>query len=159
MFNLDSEDTLRATFRPKDAKLLELPPGLKFPMFVRDYLAWTHPAGGRVFLVFAAPGKQPIGLVFDGKGSGGPSVPAMCDWCHCSSLGTGVGLLTAQVNAKKRVGTHVCADLSCRQKLEQESDRSGRSVVPAVEQLLERMGRFASEALKIELRPVKPPSP
>ena len=152
MFMLESEEALTASFRPKDRKLLELPPELKLPMFVRDYLAWTHPAGGHVYLVFAVPGGVPTGIVFDGKGGGaGPTVPAMCDWCHCSSMGTGVALLTAQVNAKKRAGVYACRDLSCRQKLEEDANRSGRNVLPAIEKLLARMGRFASEALKIDL--------
>jgi hypothetical protein len=59
--------------------------------------------------------------------------------------------LSATLNAKKRVGVHVCLDLSCRQKLEDEANRSGRSVLPAIEKLITRMGRFASEALNIDL--------
>lgn len=151
MFTLASESALVAAFRPKDAKLFEPPPQQTYPAFVRDYLAWVHPAGGRVFLVFAVPGGTPTGIVFDTNGGLGPSVPAMCDWCHCSAAGTGVGLLSARLNAKKRVGVHVCADLSCRQKLEDEADRSGRSVVPAMARLIERMRRFAHEALQIDL--------
>ena len=149
MFKLESEEALLAAFRPKDLKWVELVPEIKPPMLVRDYLSWVHPAGGRVFLVFAVPGGVPTGIVFDGKA--GASVPAMCDWCHCMSTGTGVGLLVTQVNSKKRVGVHVCSDLSCKRKLEEEADRSGRSVLPQMEKLIERMGRFASEALKIDL--------
>jgi hypothetical protein len=149
MFNLDSEAALIAAFRPKDSKWLELPPGLRMPIFVRDYLTWVHPSGGRVYLVFAVPGGVPTGIVFEGKS--GSAAMAMCDWCHCSSVGTGVGLLTAQLNAKKRVGVHVCWDLSCKKKLEEEADRSGRSVLPAMEKLIARMGRFATQALQIDL--------
>jgi hypothetical protein len=150
MFMLESEEALKAAFRPKDLKLVELSSEMKLPMFVRDYLAWTHPAGGRVYLIFAVANGAPTGIVFDGKSGSGAS-PAMCDWCHCSSVGTGVALLTAQLNAKKRVGVHVCWDLSCKQKLEDDANRSGRSVLPAMEKLIARMGRFASEALKIDL--------
>jgi hypothetical protein len=60
-------------------------------------------------------------------------------------------MLTARLNAKKRVGVHVCVDLSCKQKLQDEADRSGRSVLPAMEKLLARMGEFAERALKIPL--------
>lgn len=151
MFTLDSESSLQAAFRPKDAKLFEPAPAVTYPLFVRDYLAWVHPAGGRVFLVFSA-GGPPIGIVFDTNGGSGPAVPAMCDWCHCMSAGTGVALLSARVNAKKRVGVHACADLSCQKKLEEEADRSGRSVVPAMAALMERIGRFAHEALGIDLQ-------
>ncbi len=149
MFNLESEEALIAAFRPKDSTWVELPPQLQLPMFVRDYLAWVHPAGGRVYLVFAVPGGVPTGIVLEGNS--GSAAPAMCDWCHCSSVGTGVGLLTAQLNAKKRVGVHVCSDLSCKKKLEEAADRIGRSVLPAMEKLIARMGRFASEALQIDL--------
>lgn len=151
MFKLDSEEALLQAFRPKDLKSFERPQGLQFPLFVRDYLAWQHPAGSYAYLVFAVPGGVPTGIVFETNGGAGPTVPAMCDWCHCSSLGTGVGLLTARLNAKKRVGVMVCSDLSCKQKLEEQADLSGRSVVPLMQKLIERMGRFAREALDIDL--------
>lgn len=150
---LESENALLSAFRPRDRKLVELAPDLKLPMFVRDYLAWSHPAGGRVYLLFAVRGGSPTGIVFDSNGGTGPGalVPQMCDWCHCGGMGTQVALLTARLNSHKRVGVHLCSDLSCRQKLEEDADRSGRSVVPAMAKLVERMGRFASEALKMEL--------
>jgi len=151
MFKLDSEKALLETFRPRDRKSVQLSPDVTLPMLVRDYLAWTHPAGGRVYLVFSVPGGVPTGIVFDTNGGAGPSVPQMCDWCHCGGLGTQVGLLVARVNSKKRVGVHLCSDLSCKKKLEDEADLSGRSVIPAMENLIARMGRFASEALKIDL--------
>lgn len=152
MFLLDSEEALLDAFRPKDRKSVEVPPGLQYPLFVRDYLAWSHPAGSYTFLIFAVPEGAPTGITFDSNTGGtGASVPQMCDWCHTSGLGSSVGLLTAQKNSKKRVGVHVCADLGCKQKLEEEADRAGRSVVPAMEKLIERMGRFATEALQIDL--------
>jgi hypothetical protein len=49
------------------------------------------------------------------------------------------------------VGVHVCTDLGCQQRLEDEADRSGRSAVPAMAALLARMGRFAREGLQIDL--------
>ncbi|MFT3837477.1 MAG: FBP domain-containing protein [Myxococcaceae bacterium] len=151
MFKLDSNDALLDSFRPKDRKTVELPTHVTMPLFVRNYLAWPHPAGGRVFLVFSTPGGVPTGIAFDTNGQGVATVPAMCDWCHYSGPGNTVGLLTATLNNKKRVGVHVCTDLSCQQKLEDDANRSGRSVLPMMEKLIERMGRFASEALKIDL--------
>jgi hypothetical protein len=150
MFRLESEAALLNAFRPSDRKLVELQPGLKLPLFVRDYLAWTHPAGGRAYVVFAVPEGSPTGIVFDTNG-GGSSVPSMCDWCHFNGVGSQVGLLTARVNSKKRVGVHICSDLSCKQKLEDEANRSGISALPLMKKLMERMGRFASEALRIDL--------
>ena len=74
---------------------------MRFPLFVRNYLAWTHPGGGRVYLVFSVPGGAPTGIAFDGNG-GGAGVPHMCDWCHSSGLGSQVGLLTAE-NHRERI--------------------------------------------------------
>ncbi len=151
MFKLDSEKALLDTFRPKDRAQVELGWEVKLPLFVRDYLAWTHPAGGRVFLVFAVAGGVPTGIVFETNGGGAEGAPAMCDWCHCTGKGTEVGLLTARLNAHKRVGAHVCVDLACQRKVEEECNRAGKSVRPAMAKLVERMGRFASGALQIDL--------
>ena len=93
---------------------------------------------------------MPTGITFETSGSG-PPVPHMCDWCHSPGLGTGVGMITARVNGSKVVGVQACSDLSCQKKLEDEANRTGRSVLPAMEKLIARMGRFASEALKIDL--------
>jgi hypothetical protein len=150
MFSLASEESLLEAFRPRDRRALELPPGLTFPLFVRDYLAWTHPAGGRVYLVLCVPGGVPTGLAFDRSG-GDPSLPHMCDWCHCSGSGSQVGLLTTARNSRKRIGVHVCLDLSCAQKLDDVANRSGRSALDAIQRLTARMARFASEGLGIDL--------
>ena len=150
MFKLDSEQALLATFRPRDRKHVELPPRQRFPLAVQHCHAWVHPAGGRVFLVFAARGGVPTGIVFDHDGHG-PLVPHMCDWCHFSGLGTQVGLLTARLNSKKVIGVHVCSDLGCKRRIEDEANRSGASPLPGIERLLERMGRFAEEGLGMAL--------
>lgn len=151
MFKLDSEQALLESFRPKDRGVVEVAKGLTLPLFVRDYLAWTHPAGGRVYLVFATPGGVPTGIVFDTNGGPGAAVPQMCDWCHQSSAGNGVALLTATLNGRKRVGVNVCSDLSCKDKLEDAANRAGFSALDSKKRLVERMGRFASEALQIDL--------
>ncbi len=149
-FKLESEQALLATFRPRDRKRVELPPKLTFPLAVQHCFSWTHPAGGRAYVVFAVKGGVPTGIAFDHDGHG-PLVPHLCDWCHVAGLGTQVGLLTARLNSKKVIGVHVCSDLRCKQRLEDEANRSGASPVPAVEKLLERMGRFAEEGLGIAL--------
>lgn len=151
MFKLETEEALLAAFRHRDRKLVRLAPEVRFPLFVRDYVAWTQPSGGRVFLVFAVKGGLPTGVAFDTQDGSGPSVPHMCDWCHCGGMGTQVGLITAAFNSKKRVGVQACVDLSCAKRLEEQADLSGVSPRPAMEKLLERMGRFASEALRIDL--------
>jgi hypothetical protein len=150
MFKLESEQALLESFRPKDRSSVELAKDITLPLFVRDYLAWTHPSGGSAYLVFSVPGGVPTGIVFDVSGGAGTTVPMMCDWCHQSTVG-GVGLLTATVNGRKRAGVHVCSDLSCKAKLEDAASRGGFSALPSMQKLVERMGRFASETLKIDL--------
>lgn len=150
MFKIASEKDLLSTFRVKDRKLVEISKDVKLPLFVRNYLAWPHPAGGRMFLVFCIPDGTPTGLVFDTHGDG-PAVPHMCDWCRCAGLGSRVGLLTTRASGKRTVGVHVCSDLGCQQKLEDEADRSGNSVLPSMAALMLRMARFASEGLNIDM--------
>ena len=151
MFRLDSEEALLRAFRPKDREAVEPLSGLTYPLFVRHYLAWPHPAGGKLYLVFAVPKGAPTGIVFESNGGAGAPVAQMCDWCHGFGLGAQVGLLTARHTANRRVGVHVCTDLGCKQRLEEEADRAGVSAVPALEALLARIGRFASEGLEIDL--------
>jgi hypothetical protein len=150
MFKLDSEADLLAAFRPKDRSHVELTREVALPRFVRHYLAWPHPAGGKVFLVFAAHGGAPTGIVFETNVSE-PSVPQLCDWCHGAAIGGRVGMVTARLNANKLVGVNVCRDLGCKERLEEEADRQGISAVPMLAALMERIGRFASEGLKIDL--------
>jgi len=150
MFRLTSRQELLTAFRPKDRNKVE-PPPLSLPLFVRDYLAWSHPAGGWAYLVFAVPGGVPTGIAFETNGQGAAAGPQLCDWCHCSGPSIPVALLTTQVNARKRIGINICSDLGCKARLEEEAERQGRSVLPMIERLLERMGRFAAEGLKIDL--------
>ncbi len=151
MFKLESEKALMDAFRTKDRPQVELTRELQLPLFVRHYVAWKHPAGERLYLVFAVPGGAPTGIVFDSFKGEGLAVPQMCHWCHSPSAGADIAMLMTKVSSKRTIGVQVCADLSCQRKLEDEADRSGRSVLPAMNTLLERMGRFAHEGLGIEL--------
>ncbi len=150
MFKLDSEKALLSAFRPKDRKVVELTSELRLPLVVPHYLAWAHPAGGKMFLVFAVRSGAPTAIAFNTNGEG-PAVPHMCDWCRCSGTGADVSLLTTSATSRRVVGVQVCSDLSCARKLEDEANRSGVSVLPAMEELVQRMGRFASEGLGIDL--------
>ena len=44
MFRVATEKDFLDAFRPRDRKHVELPPELKFPMIIQDYLAWVDPA-------------------------------------------------------------------------------------------------------------------
>ncbi|RKH03633.1 FBP domain-containing protein [Corallococcus carmarthensis] len=151
MFRIESEKELLRAFRSRDRKYVELPKGTRLPLFVRDYLAWVDPYGVRVFLVFVAPGgKTPTGIAFRRDQQGDPTLaPKMCDWCM-TPTGAEVGLLTTDVDSKRRVGVIVCLDLRCGERLEALADRSGRSVLDDKARLIERMARFAHEALGLE---------
>lgn len=154
MFRIETEKELQQAFRPRDRRTLELPEGMRFPLFVRDYLSWTEPTGTRVFLLMPSPGneRKPVGIAFrrDAQGGGGMS---MCDWCHTPGAAQGVGMLTTDVNSKRRVGVHVCLDLGCQERLETESHLSGRHPREAMKPLMERMQRFTRDALRIDTPP------
>lgn len=152
MFRLETDRALIESFRSRDRRLIEMPSGITFPLFVRDYLTWTETSGVRVYLVFAAPGtRKPIGIIFRRDSPGGGALTAsMCEWCHSHGTSSEVGLLTTDVNSKRRVGVTLCVDLRCKQKLEDAADRAGRHPLEPLEQLQERMFRFAHEALGID---------
>ncbi|HEX8434527.1 FBP domain-containing protein [Archangium sp.] len=152
MFRIETEKELLSAFRSRDRKFVELPKGTRVPLFIRDYLAWVDPYGVRVFLVFTAPGAQrPTGIAFRRDQQGDKtSATGVCDWCRAAGASDQIGLLTTDVDSKRRVGVNVCLDLRCGEKLEAAANLSGRSVLDDNRQLIERMARFASEALGIE---------
>ncbi|MCP3143420.1 FBP domain-containing protein [Pyxidicoccus xibeiensis] len=154
MFRFETDRALIESFRPRDRRVIEMPEGITFPLFVRDYLAWTETSGARVYLIFSAPGsRKPIGIIFRREPPGGEPATRMCDWCHNSGASHEVGLLTTDVDNRRRVGVTLCVDLRCREKLEDAADRDGRHPLEVVERLNARMFRFAQEALGIEPSP------
>jgi hypothetical protein len=154
MFRIETEKDLLHAFRPRDREKVELPKDMRFPLFVRDYLSWVEPAGTRVFLVCPSPqGKRPMGIAFRRDSHGGSSPSQMCDWCHSYGSSHDIGLLTTDVNSKRRVGVNLCLDLRCKDKLESVADLSGRHPRDVMLPLMERMLRFAREALRIESVP------
>jgi len=158
VFRFESDQDLIKSFRPRDRRVIEMPEGVSFPHFVRDYLAWTETSGARVYLVFSAPGShQPIGIIFRRDTSGGENVSRLCEWCHHYGSSNEVSLLTTDVNSKRRVGISLCSDLRCKERLEDAANRSGKHLLDALEQLKARMYRFANEALGIEARKSQPP--
>ncbi|MFP2902225.1 FBP domain-containing protein [Corallococcus sp. 4LFB] len=151
MFRIESEKELLRAFRSRDRKYVELPKGTQLPLFVRDYLAWVDPYGVRVFLVFVAPGSKHLtGIAFRRAQQGDPTLaPKMCDWCW-TSTDAEIGLLTTDVDSKRRVGVNLCLDLRCGERLQAQADRAGRSTLDENAQLIQRMARFAAEALGYE---------
>lgn len=152
MFRIETERELLAAFRSRDRKHVELPRGTRLPLHVRDYLAWVDPYGVRVFLVFSAPGsKRLTGIAFRRDQQGDKAAgPQVCDWCMSPNGADQVGLLTTDVDAKRRVGVNLCMDLRCNERLESAANLSGRSAVEDTKRLVERMSRFATEALGMD---------
>ena len=159
MFRLESDRALVQSFRPYDRRVIEMPADITFPLFVRDYLAWTETSGARVYLIFGIPGThKPLGIIFRRDQSGGDLITQMCDWCHTSGPSSQVGLLTADANTKRRVGVSLCLDLRCKERLEDVANRAGRQPLAVLAALQERMYRFAHEALGLESQSPSPPS-
>jgi hypothetical protein len=155
MFRINTETELLNAFRPRDRKHVELPPGLRVPLFVRDYRAWSDPTGIRTFLVLTEPRSgRPMGIAFRRDQQGGASlVSHMCDWCHTTGPSNEIGLLTADANSRRRVGVNLCLDLRCGEKLEMAANLAGRNPRELTRRLMERMVRFAHEGLGIESVP------
>jgi hypothetical protein len=152
MFLIKSERELLQAFRHRDRGAFEPPPGVPFPILVRDYRAWIDPSGVRAYLVFQDPGTgRPLGIAFRRDVAPDEGTSRMCDWCH--NFGADVGLLTAERTSRRRVGVGICRDLRCAERIEQAAELAGRSSRPAQQRLLERMVRFAREGLGIEAVP------
>ena len=151
MFKLASEKALLDAFRPRDRRVVEAPRDTSYPFIVRDYFAWTQRTGGYVYVVICTPNGAPTGMAFDRSGTGDPSIAHLCDWCHSYGTGDQIGLLTTDLNSKKRIGVYACLDLSCAKKLEDEANRRGVSPLEPIQRVVEKMAKFASEGLKIDL--------
>ena len=71
-------------------------------------------SGHRLFLLFEDSGDR-RGIVFERTHGSAETPAAMCQWCHAVRRGPAVGLLTASAARHRRVGVHLCTDLSCRE--------------------------------------------
>jgi hypothetical protein len=149
MFRLDSEQELLKAFRPKDRRHVEPPRGQSYPLYVPDYFAWTERAGFRVNVVFARPGsREPIGLAFQRDNQADKGLATrVCDWCHAYGSSMDIGMLGVDVTSKHHVAVLLCLDLRCKEKLETTANLAGRSTLELTHRVLERMHRFAQEAL------------
>lgn len=151
-FEIHSEEDLIEVFRPRDRKHVFLPQNLHFPILIRSYMTWTEPSGVRVYLVFKKPEwNHALGIAFrrDQQGSL-PSPTGMCDWCLDYGPSDKIGLLTATVTHKKRIGVNLCLDLSCIRKLETTANLTGQDFDKLVTKLLDKMERFYNDGLQVD---------
>lgn len=152
MFRIQSEDELRSCFRDLDQEDIFLDHEMKFPLVAKDYLTWIEPSGVRAYLVIQDEGlKSPFGLVFRRDQTLGPTVAAMCDWCHAVRSGNEIGIMTATSNSRKRVGISLCRDLSCASKIREEPGvndfLSSTSIQERVRRVIQKMASFARREL------------
>lgn len=142
MFLLRTEKEFIDCFRPVDQRTLELPKGIRFPLVIRDYFAWSESSGARTYLIFSEPEvNKPIGISFDREHSSGHTA-ALCDWCHSMGSTNQIGLLTIATSSKRRVGVNLCLDLSCKEKIHSEVSLSSTAAQLRVRRVVERMSRF-----------------
>lgn len=155
MFLIKTEQDLLRAFRPRDRKVFEHPTEIRYPQVALDYYSWVESSGVRAYLVLQEPAsKRLLGITFRRDVSGGEALNSrMCDWCHSMGSADQVGLITADRNSKRRMGVIACRDLGCKERVQDLADRSGRSAVKARREVVERMLRFAREALGIESVP------
>src|SRR3712207_2313157 len=105
MIRIPSEKELLESFRLIDRDEVEVPKDLRFPIVVKDYLAWSEPSGYRTYLVFGdGERRQPLGIVFRRDQLAGGASPQMCEWCHCVRGSDGVSMLSATASSKRRIG-------------------------------------------------------
>jgi hypothetical protein len=152
MFIIRSDKELLESFRAQDQAEVFIPNDLAFPKISKDYLTWMEPSGARAYLVFQDESfKAPFGIVFRRDQTAGPTVAAMCDWCHSVRSGNEVGVLTVATSDRRRVGLSLCRDLSCADKIRSEPSASDfpvqASVQERIRKLLGKMARLARREL------------
>ena len=147
MFRIENENELRDAFRQLDRDSVEIPKDFRFPLFVRDYLAWPESSGARTYLLFADPeNRKRYGVAFRVDTARG-GAPHLCEWCHSFGGSGDIGLLTASVSDRRRVGLHLCLDLSCLSKLESRANVSGENSRLLSRRLSNAMMNFARRTL------------
>jgi hypothetical protein len=147
MFKIESEKDLLECFRPLDRSAVAPAKDMKFPLFVRDFLAWPEASGARTFLVFPDPASEKLlGVSFRRDQPRGPG-PHFCEWCHSTGTANEIGLLTADSSAKRRVGVHTCLGLECVAKIEGRSYLTGENARKAVKDVVAKMAEFARKTL------------
>jgi hypothetical protein len=154
MFLIRNAHELMEAFRPRDLQIFELPDEEAYPILVRDYRAWVETGGAKVYLVYEDPTTgRARGVVFRRSEAGlHGRLGHMCNWCYSTGSADEIGLLTADESERRRVGVVVCRDLRCRERIEEAGNRAGRNIAEARTQLVERIARFANEALNIGKR-------
>jgi hypothetical protein len=154
MLLIRSAQELMRAFRPRDLRIFEVPDEDVFPLLVRDFRAWVESGGARVYLVYEDPAAgEARGVVLRRSESAlHGTLGHMCDFCHSTGSADEIGLLTAEESANRTVGIVVCRDLRCGERVEEACNRAGKDVAEARRRIVERIARFANEALGMDRR-------
>ena len=151
MIRIQSSKDLLDSFRAIDRDQVQLPDTMKFPFILRDYMAWVEPSGHRVYLVFEEPQKKTAyGVSFKRTPAQAEAPAQMCQWCHTVSTGQNIGLLTADVSTKRKIGVYLCRNLQCKERISTPGVNDIReSLVPErkLERVLLNMREFAQRNL------------
>jgi hypothetical protein len=147
MFRIENEAELRDAFRTLDRDTVEIPTHFRFPIYVRDYLTWKESSGARTYLVIAEPEqRKTFGVAFRADGPRGVA-PHHCEWCHSPGGAADIGLLTTDASDRRRVGLHLCLDLSCLEKMSSRANLSGENTRLLSRRLMTTMLDFARRYL------------
>lgn len=153
MIRIQNENELLALFRPVDRDEVRPPSHQTYPMAVTDYIAWVEPSGHRTYLIFEdEKSRSGLGVVFKRTQPPPDPVTNMCEWCHSVSGSQTIGMLSASVSQKKRVGLYLCRDLSCKQNILAQPPsvhdlRESLSAHDKTRRMLTRMSDFARRNL------------
>jgi hypothetical protein len=152
MFLIRTDKELMDCFREQDQAEVFIPTDFGLPKVAKDYLTWMEPSGARVYLVFQDETfKAPFGIVLRRDQTAGPSVAAMCDWCHAVRSGNEVGVLTVRTSTKRRIGLSLCRDLSCAEKIRSEPSANDFPVQASVQERIRRLLMKMSTLARREL--------
>jgi hypothetical protein len=147
MFRIENQTALTSSFRELDRETVEIPREFQFPLFVRNTLTWLENSGNRVFLVFLDPqSRKRFGIAFRRDSERG-TTSHHCEWCHSFGGPSEIGLLTATASEKRRVGIHLCLDLSCFEKIEARTGLTGENSRLLSHQLQLKISEFARRNL------------
>jgi hypothetical protein len=142
-FTVASEAEFIQSFRPGDQKKLILPGKLQFPLSIQSYLTWKEPSGVYTYLVFKMPNWDlPRGVTFKRSHPSGEPVGGLCNWCHAYGASDEIGMLSVTMNSTTSFAYYLCQDLSCIEKIEEASLRSGKNPEKHIAELYHRIEKL-----------------
>ena len=143
VFNIASEADLVKAFRTRDQKKLILPDNLDFPMNIRSYFTWKESSGVYTYLIFKMPNWElPRGVVFKRTAPSAEPVGGLCNWCHAYGSSDQIGMLSVAMSADVSLSYFLCHDLSCIEKIEETSARSGKDPDRYIAELYYKMEKL-----------------